>query len=141
MLAQNQCKKIFPSFLIAKIYASKNAEPLVFYYFAELIEDPIYNQVTNLVEMNSILEDALRECNASNATMDLVIFEDAKKHVARIVCITRNKGGHVLIVGVGGSGKQSLARLAAFTCNYSVMQIVISSTYSVNDLKEDLKAM
>ena len=46
-----------------------------------------------------------------------------------------------LSVGVGGSGKQSLSRLAAFICGFQVMQIVISSTYGINDLKEDLKSM
>lgn len=61
--------------------------------------------------------------------------------VARIVRIVLNDGGHALLVGVGGSGKQSLSRLAAFICGYSVSQIVISSTYAVNDLKEDLKTM
>ena len=44
-------------------------------------------------------------------------------------------------VGVGGSGKQSLCRLAAFISGFSVVQIVISSTYGISDLKEDLKAM
>lgn len=44
-------------------------------------------------------------------------------------------------MGVGGSGKQSLSRLAAFICGFTVMQIVISSTYGINDLKDDLKAM
>lgn len=63
------------------------------------------------------------------------------RQVARIVRIVLNDGGHALLVGVGGSGKQSLSRLAAFICGYSVSQIVISSTYSINDLKEDLKAM
>ena len=42
---------------------------------------------------------------------------------------------------MGGSGKQSLSRLAAFICGYQVTQVVISSTYGINDLKEDLKAM
>jgi dynein heavy chain len=42
---------------------------------------------------------------------------------------------------VGGSGKQSLSRLAAFICGMTVVQIVISSTYGINDLKEDLKLM
>ena len=46
-----------------------------------------------------------------------------------------------MLVGVGGSGKQSLSRLAAFICHYVVIQIVISSTYSISDLKEDLKVM
>jgi P-loop containing dynein motor region D4 len=44
-------------------------------------------------------------------------------------------------VGVGGSGKQSLCRLAAFISGFAVVQIVISSTYGVSDLKENLKAM
>ena len=140
-LAQTQCKKIFPSFPIAKFYAKENAEPLVFCNFVETIENATYDQVTCLHSMNEVLEDALREYNETNATMDLVLFEDAMKHVARIVRIVRNEGGHALLVGVGGSGKQSLSRLAAFICGYSLMQIVISSTYSINDLKDDLKAM
>ena len=140
-LAQGQCKKIFPSFPIAKFYAKENAEPLLFCNFVESIEDPVYDQVTCLHSMNDVLEEALREYNETNATMDLVLFEDAMNHIARIVRIVRNESGHALLVGVGGSGKQSLSRLAAFICGYSVMQIVISSTYSLNDLKDDLKAM
>jgi dynein heavy chain len=140
-LAQSQCKKVFPSFPTAKYYAKENAEPLLFCHFAESIEDTTYNQVSSLVTMNKVLEDCLRDYNETNATMDLVLFEDAMKHVARIVRIIRNEGGHALLVGVGGSGKQSLARLAAFICGFSVVQIVISSTYSITDLKDDLKSM
>lgn len=45
------------------------------------------------------------------------------------------------MVGVGGSGKQSLSRLAAHLCGYSVYQIVISRTYGIADFKEDLMKM
>ena len=43
-----------------------------------------------------------------------------------------------MLVGVGGSGKQSLARLAAHICGYDVVQIAVSSNYGVADFKEAL---
>ncbi|GMH84222.1 hypothetical protein TrST_g13493, partial [Triparma strigata] len=140
-LAQNQCKKVFPSFPIAKFYADTNADPLVFCHFAENIQDQVYDQIIEYGDMGDILQGALQEYNDTNATMDLVLFKDAMCHIARIVRIVLNEGGHALLVGVGGSGKQSLSRLAAFICQYTVIQIVISGSYGINDLKEDLKIM
>ncbi|KAH8058729.1 hypothetical protein JL722_5961 [Aureococcus anophagefferens] len=120
-LAQGQARKLFQQF--------------------PDIEDPIYDQITGIDKMLHTLEGALELYNESNAVMDLVLFEDAMKHVARISRIVLNEGGHALLVGVGGSGKQSLSRLAAFICHYTVTQIVISSSYSITDLKDDLKGM
>ena len=91
--------------------------------------------------LKSILDESLREHNEINAAMNLVLFEDALKHVCRITRIILNPSGHALLVGVGGSGKQSLSRLGAFICNYKVSQIVISGNYGLGDLKEDLKKM
>jgi dynein heavy chain len=140
-IVQAQSKKVFPSLNIARFYASEGADPLVFCHFSENIQDKMYDMVSSISKLSSVLEDALREYNDINAAMDLVLFEDAMKHVARCVRVVMNTGGHALLVGVGGSGKQSLARLSSFICGFSVMQIVISSSYSINDLKEDLKLM
>ena len=140
-IVQAQHKKVFPSYNVTRFYSGDNADPLVFCHFAENIQDKVYDMIPNMAKMSHVLEDALREYNETNATMDLVLFEDAMKHIARIVRVVMNSGGHALLVGVGGSGKQSLSRLAAFICGFQVMQIVISSTYGLSDLKEDLKSM
>jgi dynein heavy chain len=140
-IVQVQHKKVFPSYNVNRFYSGETADPLVFCHFPENIQDKVYDFVSSTAKMSTILEAALAEYNETNATMDLVLFEDAMKHIARIVRVVMNSGGHALLVGVGGSGKQSLSRLSAYICGFTVMQIVISSTYSVNDLKEDLKTM
>jgi dynein heavy chain len=43
-----------------------------------------------------------------------------------------------LLIGVGGSGKQSLARLAAFISSLDVFQMTIKPNYGMNEFKIDL---
>jgi dynein heavy chain len=140
-LAQGQSKKQFPNYNVAKFFAAENADPLIFCHFCQNIQDKMYDQVTSVETLAVILDGALREHNETNAAMPLVLFEDAMKHVCRVVRIVLNEGGHALLVGVGGSGKQSLSRLAAYICGFTVKQIVISGNYGIADLKEDLKWM
>ena len=44
-------------------------------------------------------------------------------------------------MGVGGSGKQSLSKLSAHLCGMSTYMIVISGSYNVSSLREDLQKM
>lgn len=44
-----------------------------------------------------------------------------------------------MLIGVGGSGKQSLAKLAVYMAELNPMAIVISKSYSLNDFKTDLQ--
>jgi dynein heavy chain len=86
-----------------------------------------------------VIEEQLDSYNDANAAMNLVLFEDAMKHVCRICRILQLENGHALLIGVGGSGKQSLAKLAAFINGMSVFQLTMRPGYSPEELKIDLR--
>jgi dynein heavy chain len=73
--------------------------------------------------------------------MNLVLFEDALDHLTRIHRVIRMQRGHALLVGVGGSGKQSLAKLAAFAAGYAVFEITLSRGYGEAEFRESLKGL
>jgi len=144
-LAADLSKKMFGKFNFQKYFADKNPEPLVFAPFskgiAEMEGGGFYDKIPSTDRLSQLLGDALREYNENNAAMDLVLFNDAMCHVGKICRIITSTPGHPLLVGVGGSGRQSLSRLSSYTCLYVTMMIVISGAYGMNDLKADLQAM
>lgn len=113
-------------------------QPLVFCHFAEGIGDPKYHQIRTYEHLNKLLDEALGGYNDLVAAMNLVLFEDAMKHICRINRILEAPRGNALLIGVGGSGKQSLSRLSAFISSIDVFQVQLKKGYSVNDLKADI---
>ena len=98
-------------------------QPLIYSHFASGIGDPKYLPVNSWEEVNKILVEALDNYNELNAAMNLVLFEDAMSHVCRINRILESPRGNALLIGVGGSGKQSLSRLAASISGLEVFQV------------------
>lgn len=123
---------------MSKHFAAKDPEPLVFASFVESLDEVKYDIFPNLDELTKRLKEALDQYNELNAVMNLVLFEDAMKHTCKITRIIQADAGHALLVGVGGSGKQSLSKLASFICQFTTVAITISASYGPNDLKIDL---
>ena len=57
----------------------------------------------------------------------------------RIARMVRQPRGNALLVGVGGTGKQSLTRMAAHMCGYNCFQIELMRGYNYESFHEDLK--
>ncbi|XP_035799351.2 dynein axonemal heavy chain 11 [Amphiprion ocellaris] len=116
-------------------------QPLLYCHFSQMGAYPSYAPVSDWSALRTILTDALESYNELHPAMNLVLFEDAMQHVCRISRILEAPSGHGLLIGVGGSGKQSLTRLAAYISSVEVFQIILTKGYSIQDLKMDLAGL
>uniref|UniRef100_A0A8C3L4P8 Dynein axonemal heavy chain 12 n=1 Tax=Chrysolophus pictus TaxID=9089 RepID=A0A8C3L4P8_CHRPC len=113
------------------------------YVNPELEEDErLYVEIPSIQLFGDVVEQCLDEYNQVHKTrMNLVVFRYVLEHLSRISRILKQSGGNALLIGMGGSGRQSLTRLAAFMAKMCVFQPEISKTYGTNEWREDLKLL
>eukprot|EP01022_Parablepharisma_sp_SALTPOND_P000876 TRINITY_DN105183_c0_g1_i1.p1 TRINITY_DN105183_c0_g1~~TRINITY_DN105183_c0_g1_i1.p1 ORF type:complete len:4616 (+),score=767.18 TRINITY_DN105183_c0_g1_i1:15469-29316(+) len=82
----------------------------------EIIEPApkVYEAVDFNEGLQKLCMEKLEEYNETQErkVLDLVLFEDAIKNLLKITRVLQLKRGSALLIGTGGSGKQSLTRLA-----------------------------
>ncbi|CAM9107555.1 unnamed protein product [Discosporangium mesarthrocarpum] len=126
---------------LTEFQADMFQRPVIFTNFCGKGASTSYVSAPDIGRLKAVLDGKLQEYNESNAMMDLVLFEQAMEHLTRICRIIQRPSGNAMLIGVGGSGKQSLSRLAAFICGYEVRQLSVTSNFKVEDLKEALQEM
>jgi dynein heavy chain len=57
--------------------------------------------------------------------MDLVFFMYCMEHIVRIARVIALERGNMLLIGVGGSGRKSAARLAASILDHKIFSIEV----------------
>lgn len=70
--------------------------------------------------------------------MNLVFFTDAIKHICRISRVLRQSRGNCLLVGISGSGRQSLSKLSTKILVYKLKPVVISKNFKMEEFNKML---
>ena len=72
------------------------------------LDSPVqfYECLLDKPKLMKVLDGGLSEYNDGNTNkMNLVLFDDAVEHILRIARVLKQPRGHVMLIGVGGSGK------------------------------------
>uniref|UniRef100_A0A1A9VM43 AAA+ ATPase domain-containing protein n=1 Tax=Glossina austeni TaxID=7395 RepID=A0A1A9VM43_GLOAU len=117
------------------------SEPLIYCHFTQSLVDQRYMPISGWKRLYESLMEALISYNDVSGHMNLVLFEDAMKHLCRINRILESPCTNALLVGVGGSGKQTLTRLASFISSLSIFQVQIKRGFCSQDMKDEMAAL
>ncbi|XP_046961667.1 dynein axonemal heavy chain 12 [Vanessa cardui] len=99
-----------------------------------------YEEIPSKEVFLNIAIAMLAEYNTMHkAKMTIVLFDYALEHLSKICRLLSMPSGSALLVGVGGSGRQSLTRLASTILGQQVFQPEITKSYSVKDWRDDIK--
>ena len=105
-------------------------------------EERVYEEAVDVARLTNLLSTYLDDYNIShNTPLHLVFFQDAVHHISRIARILRQPRSNAMLVGVGGSGKQSLTRFACFMCEVQCVSIELTRNYDISTFREDLKKL
>ncbi|KAK7195889.1 dynein heavy chain [Novymonas esmeraldas] len=124
------------------------ADPLLLGDFGDFVPDNEFEPLhiyedfgDSYTRARQLVEAVMDEINTPVKKIDLVMFDMALEHLLRITRVLSLPRGHCLLVGVGGSGKQSLTKLAASICKMGVFEIVLARNYGEEAFREDLKKL
>ena len=96
------------------------------------VGERVYSEAKDQLQVLSVLEEYLVDYNGlSKRPMNLAIFLFAAEHISRICRILQQPGGSMLLVGVGGSGRQSLTRLSSYICGLEIFQVESSTVQTL----------
>ena len=113
--------------------------------FTDLMSAPTlkvrpYEMITDYERLVRACESALQQYDSmTDKPLNIVLFNFAIEHLLVISRILKQPGANALLVGVGGSGRTCLTKLAAKMSNSELFSIELTKQYDIQAWKNDLK--
>jgi dynein heavy chain, axonemal len=102
-------------------------------------EDRLYEEILDHDRLQKVIIEYINEYNFDlNQNLDLVLFKEAYQHICRISRIFIQPRGNVLLIGVSGCGKQTLAKVASYITECRVSFLGAKKNYTQKNFREDI---
>ncbi|XP_026849759.1 dynein heavy chain 12, axonemal [Drosophila persimilis] len=128
-----------------QVFSMETANNVFFgVYFDEdsVPDERRYEEVPSVEVFLKVALDSLDDYNSTRRSkMDITLFTFALQHLNRICRIISIQGASALLIGLGGSGRQSLTKLATNMVQTSFFQPEITKNYGANDWHDDIKVI
>ncbi|KRX05785.1 P-loop containing nucleoside triphosphate hydrolase [Pseudocohnilembus persalinus] len=122
-----------------------NNEPLKVIRFGEVMAEVLddykpYDEILDMPSLYDRLNYFVEDYNQNTKRpMNLVLFEFAVDHILKLTRILRTQQGHGLLIGLGGSGRQSMTLIAAHIRDISIFQVEMTKSYTKENWVEDMQ--
>ncbi len=100
-----------------------------------------YDEISDSKDLTKKLNFYLDMFNKENKKniLTLVFFEYAIMHIIRICRVLRQPRGNMLLIGHGGSGKQTLCKFSSYMMNTVIETFNPVRNYKIVDFRKDIK--
>ena len=94
-------------------------------FFSEINEDKFYERVEDIEQLRSFIYSRIESYNLNKKTkdrIDIILFDYSMKHLLRIDRILSREGEHSVLIGLTGSGRQSLVNICSFIKSFKIFK-------------------
>ena len=118
------------------------ASSLIFCNFVDPEDDPpVYKESRSSDSLRVSLSAVVERFNAARSRdkLSILLFDYLLQHLARVSRILAKPFGNGLLIGLGGNGRKTIARLATFINDCKPFSIALHKAYGQAEWLDDLR--
>ncbi|EAY22062.1 Dynein heavy chain family protein [Trichomonas vaginalis G3] len=109
-------------------------------------ETSIYTRILNgkysisdIQTLQTKLEQKLKDFNEENSNEKIVFFDEIIEFICKVERRLSENSGHLLLVGLSGTGKTLIPNFVSFILNYDFVRLHVYKGYGLSDFDNDLR--